>query len=221
MKRIFIATSLSMLLTVSISPARAEIKEGAQILSLGLGAGVPLTEIDLVPAGGSGKEPLAGAGFALDGRWLYHATSHIGVGAELGYSQFGDKDHNVTSAVAVTGGSLLTFQAIARYVFLPEKQLSPYLLGGTGFNRLSGHLKATPTTGFVWANTGTRETRTFVDTSSIGAVFSIGAGLEGSITERLLAGLEFKWSLLGMDKDKFGTSFGSALNIGSRFGWKF
>ena len=202
------------------APCRAEIRPGQQFVTLGMGAGVPLSEVDATALGG-GKKPLGSPGFYGSAQYIYHTRPSLGWGLEAAYSRFGDMDHNVFFGVLTTGGSVLTVQGIFRYVFLPERKASPYFLAGIGANRFSAHLKARPTPPFAWADTSTNEARTFVDASSTGFAFSLGLGVEGSTRRDWVFGAELRWLYARVDKDKFGESSGRALGLYGRVGRKF
>lgn len=202
------------------APCHAEIRSGQQFLTLGLGAGMPLSDVDTTALGG-GKRPLGSPGFSGSAQYIYHARPSLGWGLEAAYSRFGEMDHNVVFGVLTTGASVLTVQGLLRYVFLPESKASPYLLAGAGANRFSAHLKARPTPPFVWANTSTNETRTFTDASSTGFAFSLGIGVEGSSRQDWVFGAEMRWLYARVDKDKFGESSGRTLGLYGRVGRKF
>jgi opacity protein-like surface antigen len=154
------------------------------------------------------------------------------LGGEFNYASFGDKDHTIANGMAVTtvGAKAWTVEAVARYVLFPEKRINPYFLGGVGVGQVSENAKTKPIAPAAWVDTGTREARTNFDGSATGVAISLGAGVDGYLTESLLAGLDFRWKYLGTNKtfaDRAFIGFSdtisatSALSISGKVGYKF
>lgn len=210
-------------------PASAVVKAGEQQASVTAGAAIPLMQFDFSAVGGT-SEKTGGSGVGFGGQYLYHLTPALGLGGEFNYASFGDQTHNVTKAVVTSSYKTWSMEAVARYVLMPEAKVNPYLIAGLGVGATSAKATTKPAPGFVWANTGTTESRTNFDGSATGAAFSIGAGADADITDSLFAGLELRWRYAGASKtyvDGVDSSLrdsvpaGTGLGIAGRIGWKF
>lgn len=149
------------------------------------------------------------------------------MGAEYSYAAYSDKDHNVTSAVTTIDSKVWALEAVARYVFLPEKQFNPYFIGGIGVGQVSANAKSRPTATWPDLTTGTR---TNYSGNATGPAFSLGAGFDGSITDSVIAGLEVRWRDINAQKtfsdqitpglkDHINSSTG--LIVAAKIGFKF
>jgi len=202
-------------------PAKAEIKAGQQIVSLNLGAGISLDKTDLTNYAGGSKETAVNPGIAVGGQYLYHLTPAFGFGGDFSYAAYGGKDHSMTGAVTTEEASTWALQAMARYVLLAEKKFNPYLFGGFGVGQTMVNTKT---------SIGGGTPKTNFSGSATGPAFSLGAGIDGDITESLLAGIEFRWTHINALKtfddqvtagahDNITPSDG--LTIGAKVGYKF
>lgn len=124
-----------------------------------------------------------------------------------------------------TGVKTWTLEAVARYVFLPEKPINPYFIGGLGVGQVMAHLKTKfDGPGISWADTN-------FDGTARGTVFSLGAGLDGDTDiESLIASLDFRWRYISAKKDftdrlipgaTHSITSWSALTLSVKFGYKF
>ncbi|HVE12295.1 MAG TPA: outer membrane beta-barrel protein [Elusimicrobiota bacterium] len=198
-----------ILSALGAGPACAAVAKGDSAVSLGLGAGMPVSDLDLSAIGGGSQSP-GEAGLAVDGRYLYQAGQHLAVGGELGRMGFPDRTFVGPRLAGTVHSELVTLQALARYLFLPDKDISPYLIGGLGVNRFSAKVRETFDPGDVR-----------LDSDSHGAVFSAGAGVEAAVAKSAFVGAELRWFLATIDSGDFGTGTLHALNIGARAGYRF
>src|SRR5438132_1039235 len=70
----------------------------ASQLALNVGVGIPLSEIDLSNAGG-GKDKIGETGATIGGQYLFDLTKQLGVGVDVNYTKFGDKDSTKLSSI--------------------------------------------------------------------------------------------------------------------------
>lgn len=194
---------------VSGQTADSGTPRGDSLISMGLGLGVPVSNLDLGRFGGVGQSP-GGAGFTAGPQYLYEVTPNWGLGGELLFTDFTDKAFVLPRFGATIGSTLLTMQGVARYLFTPRRTLSPYVLGALGLNRFSARIHETQD-----------PTDVLLDTDSTGVALALGAGLQAELTERLVGGGEARWSFNTLDSGKFGSSSMSALQFLARLGWRF
>ena len=119
-------------------------------------------------------------------------------GVEMNYTKRGDKDSQVLipgSATNISGNSL-TALGLARVSFRVDKKARPYLLGGFGMHKSKVAIKVTPNLGYTWANTGTREQRTFVEGSKSGLAGALRGGMEFDMGESGFIGFEGGWTII-------------------------
>jgi len=219
-------------------PVRAELKAGDHIVSFNAGASFPLNEVDFADVGG-GKETAVKTGPGFSAQYLYHLTPSFAFGGEAAYAAYGDKDHMIT-VNTFTGPANLNVtlaskawavQAVARYVLVPEKMIHPYFLGGLGMGGVHSKTTTTPIPPAVWTPSGTQETRTNSEGNATGVAFSLGAGVDGYITESWLLGLDLRWIYLGTKKSFDDQVFGAGVTdeleaskafvISGKIGYKF
>lgn len=210
--------------------AHAQYTAGSHEAGFTLGAAIPLTETDLTDLGGK-EETAVKTGLSINGRYLYHTSPAWAFGGEIGYSVFGDKEHDISDSGVIIreGAKSITFEGIAKYTLAPEKKTRPYFIGGLGYGNLQQKTETKPATGFSWSDTGTTEYRTNYD-ESIGALaFSLGAGLESFLTDAMALGIEARWRTLRTDEKVADKIFASEWEFDSSnsfiltagFSWKF
>jgi opacity protein-like surface antigen len=185
----------------------AETKPGQSLLDLGLGIGVPVSGLDLTRFGGGAERPGA-AGFSINPRYLYQLRSHLAIGGELSYSNFPDRAVPLGGGFGTAGGSAFTMEGIARYLFDPSARVSPYLIGGLGFNNYSATVRS-PGGNLL------------IDSSSAGLAMSAGAGVQADLSDQVVLSGEARWRLGTIDSGIFGTGVYNALDFLARVGWKF
>ena len=99
------------------------------------------------------------------------------------------------------------------------------MTGGLGFNIFSQETEMTPRTGYVWADTNTREMRE-VEDASTGLAVLLGGGVQVLLTRDYLADFEAAWHCWRIDGAKLGTPLQSsgyvqAVSLLARLGWRF
>lgn len=211
---------MSLLIGILTASGCAGISSGSHVLTLNFGNAVPLSRgVDLT-AWGNGVERPANAGTLSGIQYYYQRTAEIGVGAEL-TGGYGDRrTHAMHKGSVRTSTQYSSLLFMARRVFLPGSESYPYVFGGLGATAFTVYQRATPGNGFVWANTGSSETREW-DDSSTGFSFALGAGLEGMLGKSFLLGVEARWQHFRIDPDKFSRSSQNMVGVMSRVGWKF
>lgn len=186
--------------------------------SLGLGRASPLAE--------EGFSQAVGPGVALGLEYIHQFSWVIGLGAQADYLPFKAKTVGFTApsgglGLVTRSAKAYSLAGVVRVTPFYEEQLGPYFLGGFGFNSFSFSQSARPQTGFVWADTGTTETR-YAKATSMGAAWLLGFGFEKVLTPNgVTAGLEARWHFLAVDKSQFGVEWAKAFTIMARFGVRF
>ena len=117
--------------------------------------------------------PLAGL------RWMYNLDTFLAAGLQLDAALPGPHDSAKLLANTTTRSKLTIGEALldARYRFLQEN-FRPYALLGLGVHVTQLKLVSQPTAGNVWADTGTTEARTLVDSRKRGAAVLIEGGFD-------------------------------------------
>ncbi len=206
------------------SPSRREpvasetYTPGSQRLSLELGAGIPTSVNSYSESEKMG--PMGGL------QYLYTVDEFWGVGVQADYFQFAAKEHAITSD---TGGlvnarskdNVATLEVMARYTFLPNARFVPYLHSGLGLTYFRQTAEGEPLAGSTWTDTGTTETRSLQDVSSVNFSYSVGVGVETNLTKNLLLGLETAWHIFGVSKVTYGTNTIDVPTVSLRLGWHF
>lgn len=173
-------------------------------MGLVIGGAMPVTKTDLTALGGKNEAALK-TGVDVGGRYLYHTSPEWAFGGEVSYAGFGDKEHDITDMKVKMSASALDVEGLAKYTLTPEKKTRPYLIGGLGYGSLKTKTQFKPTNGYTWLDTGTDEYRTDYDKTIGGVAFSIGAGVESSLSDTITLGIEGRWRYWGTKKTVSGT----------------
>lgn len=171
------------------APARAEVREGMHQVGLDLGLAAPVSKIN----GMGGRETNGSAGARFGVQYLYHLRPSMGLGFELSNGIRSGKESSalVTGANSTIKGNSVVGMAIGRWTFFDESRLRFFALGGLGLHRSRVTIDSSPQAGLVWADTGTRESRTLFDGSGTGFAFALRGGMEYDVSEPFVAGLDF------------------------------
>ena len=194
------------LVLVGAAPARAAARAGAHVLSLHAGTALPLTRYN------SPDVFMGNQGVSVGGRYLYSWSPRVGFGADLLFSAFQPKAFGSGADDVSSRPRLFQALAVGKYAFLPEWKWRPYALGGLGAGVFSLRRTAAPRAGGAG--------RTEADGSSTGLSFALAGGFDWDITDRLIGGLELRWSQTAVDKSRFfGDKFHS-FDAGALLGWR-
>ncbi|MDA8131007.1 MAG: outer membrane beta-barrel protein [Elusimicrobia bacterium] len=208
---------------------RAEVKKGQQFININAGAAIPITKTDMTDLGGK-NETAVKSGLAIGGQYIYQFSPAWGIGAEFASSSFKGQDHEILSHAAKiqNSASAVTMQAVVRCILTPEKRFYPYLLAGAGYGKTDISAKTKPINSGVWSDTLTTEWRDNYDTSISGAALTLGAGVEGNLTDSIVAGLGVRWQNIVAKKtitDTLGIKWdiknNQSANATIMLGWKF
>jgi len=231
MKRLITVVSITLAVA---GPTLADTQPGSQTVAINLGGAIPLTKLDLTGVGG-GTAKVGTSGIFAGGQYLYQILGHLGVGADVNYSNFGD---NTSSTLIPAGDSTISSKAlvalaIAKFNFLTEGKVLPYLLAGIGIHNTNLKIDTKPSPGFFWLDTGTTETRNVLDDSATNFAFGVGTGLDIPMTQNLIFGVELRYQYLAsstyattpMTQQATGITdvkgAASMINIFGRLGYKF
>lgn len=206
--------------------------EGTSELSIDIGVGVPLDDVGFGSVGG-GDAANGGVGPAVGFEYLAPASRRLMAGFTFGYFHRGRNDSGSGVPLAVTdvGGDTLLLMGMAKYVLKPGP-VAPYVRVGLGAHRTTTEVDVTPLLGFVWADTQTAETRTFVDDEAWGLATTARFGVEFDLTDPTFFAFEFGW--LGLHNARYeptplgassgisgGKPFLDNVVVAGRWGWKF
>lgn len=144
------------------------------------------------------EDKAAANGLALGARFLGKAGKNLSAGLEVQSLSMGEATSNtmITNGVTTSKFSSLLFLVEAKLA-AEEGALRPFALMGFGFHSTSLKIASTPQAGFAWLNTGSRETRSVVDSRKTSAAATLQGGAEAPIGERFVAGLSAAWYYLG------------------------
>lgn len=223
----------AVLLVAVAANASAAFEKGSQTINLNLGMGIPLTDLDLSAAGG-GKDKVGTPGISVGGQYLYHVAPRLGLGLDINYSKSGEKQSSKFSPLldSMVKSESVVALVIGKFIFIPNGKASPYVLAGGGVHSSRLKFSASPAAGLVWADTGTRESRVFGDSSGTNYAIVGGLGIDVFVTENAFLGLEGRYQHLGSDAYE-STSLGQAagvsgvrgeasmVNIHARAGYRF
>ncbi|MCM2303550.1 MAG: outer membrane beta-barrel protein [Elusimicrobia bacterium] len=184
------ALLLSFLLAMSLT---ANAEDGRKTsLELLVGPAFSATKVLM-----NAEDNLASPGMAFGGRFMAKAAPYVSVGAELQTLSMGEH----SSTVLVTHGnstskfdSLLILAEIK--IAADSGAIRPFGIAGVGFHSTAMKIESTPQTGFVWTNSGTRETRTAVDSRRTAAALTLQGGVDFPIGDRVELGLSGSWYYL-------------------------
>jgi opacity protein-like surface antigen len=187
-------------------------------LSLDIGAGIPTSANDFSNSERIG--PMGGL------QYLYSLNEYWGVGVQADYFHFAAKDHSILSN---TGGqvnvrswdNVATLEIMGRYNLMPNVKFVPYLHSGVGLTYFHQIANGEPLPGSTWADTGSNETRDLQDVATVNFAYSIGIGVETSLTNNLVLGLESAWQIFGVSKTTYGTNAINVPTVSLRLGWHF
>jgi|CXWL01.1.fsa_nt_gi opacity protein-like surface antigen len=220
----FLVIAMLLFWTAALQPARAEIKKGQRMVVFGAGPGATTTELnslqntDLDHDGTveNLKQSQKPGSNGVSGfiQYIYFPTPFLGAGLEINGANFPTNTiphFNLGNAPVSRGNlpatdrakietraSLLQCLATARYVIAPKNRLNPYLLAGLGVNTFQASSDIIP------LNPGPQESHW--DRNSIGAALAVGGGLQTSLfSDKMMLGVEGRWSYSTVDSKKFGT----------------
>lgn len=168
-------------------------------LSLNVGAGIPISNVDVsnVCSGGvcGGKEKAGSTGLSIGGQYLYNLREDIGIGVDVNYFGSGDKTSStfIPRGESTLSSKMTTVLAVYKYTFTTKGAVWPYVIAGLGFGSSNLKVDAKPAAGFVWADTGTAETRSMMDSTKTVFASAIGLGMDIPINQRIALGGEVRW----------------------------
>lgn len=103
----------------------------------------------------------------------------------------------ITNGNSTTQFESLLVLAEAKLMPRGRRRFRPYLLGGIGFHSTKMKIDVTPYPGFVWTDTGTKETRQAVDARKTSAAVTLQVGADFPVSDRVVVGLSAAWYSLG------------------------
>jgi opacity protein-like surface antigen len=171
--------------------------KGSQELTGILGLAIPVSNIDFSGIGGTSVSngtvgPLIGI------QYIYQLSDQFGIGPEFDYFHRSGHHSNdlVPFAESEVSGDSFLLMAVARWLFTSTGYARPYISAGIGAHHSTTFVDAFPQPGFVWADTGTNETRRLIDGGVWSAVGSLRVGVN-LISHDTVSAFEVGWSRLG------------------------
>jgi hypothetical protein len=173
-------------------------RAGEWLLKVGVGGALP------TQAGAFNN--IARPGLATDLELLLNVKSHWAFGLRNDDFLFTTAypSNEQSRGKSVVQGSALYVEG--RWLALPEKRLSPFVVAGLGFNTYSEELEVTPKPGFKWSDTGTIEMREFENTQT-GAALMTGVGAQYLMGRSFVGSVEAAWHYWSIDATKFGSLY--------------
>lgn len=155
-------------------------------VALKLFANNTLTDITVQ---GTDRDGKTGLGVGVE--YLRQVAPRVSVGAEI--DQLGRSENTsgkfINHVQGTVSGSMLAAMAVMRLdLNAPDRPLRPYVSAGAGLAVVSLKASAKLDPGYVWT-TGGNATKTLVDSSAVGGVFTLRAGADLKLSE--------SWSLGG------------------------
>lgn len=195
----------------------SSVRLGERVLKAGLGGALPL------PA--YGFDRAANGGLASGFEFLAHVRPRWDLGLRLEQMSFTEARPRGASLDGTSRVQAAALLLEGRWLARPERRVSPFVTGGLGFNIFSQETEMTPRTGYVWADTNTREMRE-VEDASTGLAVLLGGGVQVLLTRDYLADFEAAWHCWRIDGAKLGTPLQSsgyvqAVSLLARLGWRF
>lgn len=212
---------------------RTNDEESNQSFAIDFGLATPLSRINFNSAGG-GSDNNGNTGLLIGGQYLYHHTPRFGTGFDLEYFNRSATDSTSLFPDAITNvsGNTMLMMGLMKYSLVDRGPTRPYFLGGLGLDRTSTIIDVTPRLGGTWIDTGTDETRTFVDDSNWGLAYTARLGIDFHMFYPSFFSLEMGWT--GMSNRSLpATTAGqdqglndvtgnlSAFTFAGRWSWRF
>jgi hypothetical protein len=205
--------AMRMFLTVFLAlPSLVPSARADENYSIGLGRPQALKD--------HGFSSIAAPGVALGGEYIHQFSSPFGIGVQADLMNFKKKASDIDGVLTEGQTKATAFAAVLKFSPLYDGAFSPYLLGGAGLHLFSVKLDAQPKTGFVWADTGTAEKRSYTR-NDMGFLYMLGFGAERVWEKGYTAGLDFRWHVFQVSKSKFGATEAKAFTIMLRGGIRF
>ncbi len=163
--------------------------------SFDFGFASPLSRVSPDATGGSAVQN-GGTGARFGVQFLHALGPRLEAGVDVGFLDRGgmDEDGLVPSAHAEISGDTFMPLAVLKYSFAPRGRFArPYVLAGLGADHTSTTIDARPDFGFVWADSGTDETRRLVNGSNWGWASKLALGMEFRGWDPFMGAFELGW----------------------------
>lgn len=195
----------------------SSVYAGGNSISLKIGGNKTLTEVKAVGTASDGE-----AGALIGGEFV-HRIGRFGIGAEVSsLSRSSSESRSLIpgAAAKLSGDTILALVNSRAY-------LTDGLFIGGGFGLAHSHQRAelTPSSGFLWADTMTSETRVILDQTKDALALAAKIGYEISVGKYGIAGLEVGY--VHVAPVSYNTTLGdfkgpqSAVTLAASFGVKF
>lgn len=130
--------------------------------------------------------------------YLHSTTQFVALGLGADFLRPSDKgsDTLITNGRALTSVDSSSMLGLVR-LGPTDEVLRLYFMLGVGMHFSTVRVEAAPKTGFGWADTGTTEKRTLIDSGGRGVAIKIQGGADYAYTDNFLAGGFLAWNSIG------------------------
>jgi hypothetical protein len=207
------------------------MREGEFIVKVGLGGAFPLSA--------QGFSDIAKPGAATEIEAITQLDKHVGLGIRLADSQYTVAYPQGAYAAGLGNGSngpggglhtgftaesnvdVSTLVLELRYVFMPEKRISPFAVCGAGIDAYSERQSITPKPNSGgWADDGSYDPRVYENSSS-GFATEVGGGVQFLLSRHYLAEVAARWHYDTVDNTKFGFNAAQSVSLLAALGFRF
>lgn len=205
------------------------MREGEFIVKVGLGGAIPLAA--------QGFNDIAKPGASSEIEAIAQLDKHVGLGIRLADSQYAVAYPQGAFAAGLGNGSappaqqtgfvaesnvdVSTLVLELRYVFLPEKRISPFAVCGAGIDTYSERQSITPKPNSGgWGDDGSYDPRVYENSSS-GFAAELGGGVQFLLSRHYLAEVAARWHYDTVDNARFGFNAAQSVSLLAAVGFRF
>jgi opacity protein-like surface antigen len=185
------------------------VRLGERVISAGLGGALPLSSY--------GFKRAANDGIAADLEFRVHFKPQWDLGVRMDDMGFATAYPQTAAANGKAQVAATTVLIEARWLARPERKVSPFLVGGLGFNIYDEELDITQKGAVLQSE---------IENESLGLAAMAGGGVQVLLSRNYLADFEACWHYWAISGSAFGSpmqssSFAQAVSILARLGWRF
>lgn len=187
MKKILSGVLFAFLFMPAFAGIDKGIDAGMTHLSLYGGFAAPMSDYKL-----SSDLEYGDSGPTYGAQLMHYLTPNFGLGAEFNATNYQDAKGAFGASKYKNSADRYAFMLAGKVVFMPEAKTRLYIPLGAGFSRFKGKVENT-TLGASGSETCTEP-----------ALYA-GLGVETDLNDIFIFGIEGRYNMFGLDKDKFNT----------------
>jgi|GEM_PF-3957588 len=185
------------------------VRLGERVIRAGLGGALPLSAY--------GFKRVANGGVAADFEFCGHFKPEWDLGLRMDDLGFGTAYPQTAAANGKAQVQATTLLLEGRWLPWPARRVSPFLVGGLGFNIYSEEIEFTPKSGAAMSE---------IEDDSMGLAAMLGGGVQVLLSRNYVVDLEAGWHYWSINGGTFGnpmqsSSFVQAVSLLARLGWRF